>query len=341
MREHFQDKKTIVENPLFIFSYPFFHVFILLFINTIIMLFPGTSMATPDLTIDSSIKSFQHIYEPSGLLALPDGRLIIIEDESSDAFHILNVLPDGSFQEDYSLTDSLMNHFDIKLNDLEGITQGPDGYIYAITSHKRKSNGKRSASREHLVRFKIENNEVSDVSIYNDLVDAIENSGILNSTEEQMSNINIESICFDRAGKLMIGFRSPQNGENTIIGVLENPSDIFNHQAEAIISEVPILINLYGGGIRAMAYDDSSGGYLISNEVKIKAKKKKKTSQILFWDGVKSHPAIPVIQPGLKNIEGIAILRLAAEVKVLLCSDNGKKSKNRNANYLYLKSSIK
>ena len=148
-------------------------------------------------------------------------------------------------------------------------------------------------------------------------------------------NINIESLCFDREGNLLIGFRAPLNSEKTILGVLENPSDIFEYKAKPIISPKPLLLDLFGGGIRAMSYDQILRGYLISNEI-YGINNKKKVSQILFWDGDKTHRTHRMAQPGLKNIEGITSLRYGDNTRILLSSDDGKKAKGKAASYLYL-----
>lgn len=303
-------------------------------------LFPHTSMATTDIAVNSGIKTFDKIYEPSGMQSLLDGRLVIIEDEASQALHILDIKQDGSFTKNKRLTKKLMKSFKSKLNDLEGITLGPDGYVYAITSHQRNSSGERSTKREQLIRFKIEGNKIIDVGSYGKLTDVIEQSGILGQVDEQgkggIVNINIEAISFDREGNLMIGFRAPLNGSKTIIGILENPSDIFQYNSKPIISTTPILLDLYGGGIRAMAYDEILKGYLISNEVHGVGNDEKKHSQILFWDGDKTHRTYRMAQPGLENIEGITTVRFGDTSRILLSSDDGKKSRDKSASYLYL-----
>ena len=300
--------------------------------------FPHVSMASSDIVANTGIKAFHKIYEPSGLQSLLDGRLIVIEDEASQALHILDVNHNGGFKENKRLTQQLMKAFKTKLNDLEAITLGPDGYVYAITSHQRNLSGERSSDREQFIRFKIEGNKIFDVGTYSNLTDDIEQSGILGTVDERgyggIVNINIEALSFDREGNLMIGFRGPLNGEKTIIGILENPSDIFQYKTKPIITAKPLLLDLYGGGIRAMSYDNILRGYLISNE--IYGDNKKKHSQILFWDGDKTHRTYRMAKPGLKNIEGITSVRYGDNTKILLSSDDGKKAKDKAASYLYL-----
>ncbi len=314
-----------------------------LILKALHLLFPHTSVASSDIIVNSGIKSFEKIYEPSGLQTLLDGRLVVIEDEASQALHILDIKQDGTFTENIRLTKQLMKSFKLKLNDLEGVALGPDDYIYAITSHQRNLSGERSADREQLIRFKIEGNKVIDVGTYGHLTDDIERSGILGTVDEQgyggIVNINIEALSFDREGNLMIGFRAPLNSAKTIIGILENPADIFEYKAKPIISPKPILLDLYGGGIRAMSYDEILRGYLISNEIYgvNNNNNKKKVSQIIFWDGDKTHRTHRMALPGLKNIEGITTVRYGDHTRILLSSDDGKKAKDKAASYLYLK----
>jgi len=314
---------------------------VFLLIKVLHLIFPHISVATSDLIVNSDIKSFENIYEPSGVQSLLDGRMVVIEDEASQALHILEINQDGSFHENKRLTKRLMESFKTKLNDLEAVTLGPDGYIYAITSHQRNLSGERSKDREQLIRFKIEGNQVIDVGSYGKLTTDIEKSGILGTVDEQgyggIVNINIESLCFDRDGHLMLGFRSPLDAEKTIIGILENPSDIFEYKVKPVISPKALLLDLNGGGIRAMSYDEILRGYLISNEIYGVNNNKKKTSQILFWDGNKTHRAHRMAQPGLKNIEGITSVRYGDNNRILLVSDNGKKARGKPANYVYLK----
>ena len=111
--------------------------------------------------------------------------------------------------------------FSKELNDLEAIAIGPDGYIYASTSHKRNKKGKRKPEREQLIRFRIDGNKIIDTGIVTNLIDAIETSGILGKVNKQgkggLYNINIEALSFDRQGRLMIGLRNPNVGDKSTI----------------------------------------------------------------------------------------------------------------------------
>jgi len=313
-------------------------IFVFISLRIFHIYFPHISVASTNLVVSSGIKLFDNIYEPSGIERLKDGRLVVVEDEASQALHILDVKPDGGFEENKSLTWKLMRSFKMKLNDLEAIALGPDDYIYAITSHQRNLSGERSADREQLIRFKIDGNTIVGAASYGKLTSDIDKSGILGPVDEQgkggIHNMNIEALSFDHKGRLLIGFRAPLNGSNTIIGILENPVDIFEYKAKPIINKKPLLLDLYGGGIRALYYDKALNGYLISNEVYGEGKNR---SQILYWDGNKTHTIHRMGKPGVSNIEGITAVGFGSNRKILLSNDDGSKIKGKNASYLYLK----
>ncbi|MEE9327403.1 MAG: DUF3616 domain-containing protein [Cocleimonas sp.] len=298
--------------------------------------------ATTDLS-NASILKFDDIYEPSGVQQLADGRLIIIEDEPQLPLHILDVDENGEMTENKSLNLLLQIALNTKLDDLEAITTGPDGYIYATTSHKRNKKGHRKPDREQLIRFKIKGNKIIDTGIVTNLIDAIKESKILGKVNKQgkggVYNINIEALSFDRQNRLMICLRNPRIDGKSIILLLENPVEIFNEKTKPIISKLPILLDLQGGGIRAMSYDSRLKGYLLTNEVYSSENNNSKHSQISFWDGIPSHQPNIIQLPSvinMRNIEGIAPVTINNEPRVLLISDNGSKKRQRSANYLFL-----
>jgi hypothetical protein len=292
---------------------------------------------------NASILKFDGIYEPSGVQQLADGRLIIIEDEPQRPLHILNIDVNGKMAENKSLNLLLQIAFNAKLDDLEAITTGPNGYIYATTSHKRNKKGQRKSNREQLIRFKIQGNKIVDTGIVTDLIAAIKKSNTLGKVDKQgkggLYNINIEALSFDRQNRLMISLRNPRIDKKSIILILENPFDIFSGNVKPIISKSPILLDLQGGGIRAMSYDSRLNGYLLTNEVYSSNNNDIRHSQIAFWDGNPDHQPNVIQLPSvinMRNIEGISPVTINNEPRVLLISDNGDKKRGRSANYLFL-----
>lgn len=301
---------------------------------------PLEATQTPSNT---SILKFNQIYEPSGVQQLADGRLIVIEDEPKRPLHILKPTKDGRMSENKSLNMLLRIAFNKKLDDLEAITTGPDGYLYATTSHKRNKKGERRSEREQLIRFKIEGSKIVDTGIVTNLLDAIDETGILGKVNKKgiggVYNIDIEALSFDQKNRLMICLRNPQADGKSVILTLENPIGIFKNKEALKISKTPILLDIQGGGIRAMSYDPKLKGYLLTNEIYTNNINNKKHSQISFWEGTANHQPVPIKLPSLinmENVEGITPVTIDGEPKILLISDNGDLKANRPANYLLL-----
>lgn len=320
-------------------------IIVFLSIKSIQFYFPHAheATATPVANNNSSILKFSQIYEPSGVQQLADGRLVIIEDEPGRPLHIIQLEDDGKMRENKSLNMLLRIAFSKKLDDLEAITMGPDGYLYATTSHKRNKKGERKPEREQLIRFKIKGNKVVDTGIVTNLLEAIEASGILGKVDKKgkggLYNINIEALSFDRQNRLMISLRNPHIDNKSIILILKNPIEAFKNKVKPVIAKKPILLDLEGGGIRAMSYDSKLKGYLLTNEIYSSDESNVKHSQISFWDGSPNHKPNQVILPSvinMNNIEGISPVTIDGEPRILLISDNGNAKRNRSANYLLL-----
>jgi hypothetical protein len=305
--------------------------------------YPAVNPIPISSTSSSSILKFKSIYEPSGVQQLSDGRLIIIEDEPQRPFHILTPKSNGQMIENKSLEILLRIAFRTKLDDLEAITIGPDGFIYVSTSHKRNKKGERKKEREQLIRFKIEGTKIVNTGVITDLHDAIEQSGLLGKVDQEgkggLYNLNIEAISFDIQQRLMICLRAPQIAGKSTILTIENPDSMFSKKEKPVISKSPILLDLNGGGIRAMSFDPRLDGYLITNDIFTSKNDNEKHSQVSFWDGNPDHQPNLIKLPGLinmSNVEGIAPVSINNEPRILLVSDNGDIKQNRPADYLYL-----
>lgn len=295
------------------------------------------------LKTSSGILHFKSIYEPSGVQQLVDGRLLVVEDESTRAFRLLTPLTHQKIAESKPLDVLSDVAFQRRLNDLEAITQGNDGFLYAITSHKKNGNGNRKKSREQLIRFKISGNKLTDVSMITNLVDAIDASNVLEKItkkgKQSIHKIDIEALSFDKNNNLLIGLRKPKARGKSIILRVKNPVAIFNHQQEIKIDEKAILLDLYGGGIRAMRYIPKLNGYLLANEVKSKKDTALKQSQLSFWDGHLDHIVKPLLLKNIdkiENIEGISPFEIKGKQHILLVGDNGSSEEGQPASFLLL-----
>jgi hypothetical protein len=290
------------------------------------------------------ISEFQDIYEPSAVQQLPDGRLLVVEDEASRALSLMQFAQDGTLFEDAAVDTRLIRGFRRKLSDLEGLTMDERGYVYAITSHSRTSKGKRSSDREQLLRFRIEGNDVRQIGAYEGLVDALEGSMALQSAIKakvgkgiDFDTINIEGLNFDqRSQKLLLGFREPMVDGQSMIVVIENPNGIFERNEEPRFGDA-ILLELQGGGIRSLSYDPVLGVFLMVNE--IVGHEGNTYSQLWSWSGERGASPEPIALPdiiNLNNVESIDSITVNGESRLLIMSDEGSVKKGSPAKYMLL-----
>ncbi|KLT73954.1 hypothetical protein PL75_00345 [Neisseria arctica] len=290
------------------------------------------------------INDFDNIYEPSAVQQLPDGRLLVVEDEPSRAFSLVKFTEDGTLYEDEALDLRLIRSFQRKLSDLEGLARDNEGYIYATTSHSRNKKGERRPDREHMLRFKIEGNNVHDLRYFSGLTDTLAESDTLDklirskiNAQVDFEKINIEGLLYDRKqNRLMLGFREPMVNELSMIVVIGNPKEIFENQAKPEFTDV-IFLNLNGGGIRALSYDPVLDTFMIVNE--ITGYEDNPYSQLWTWNGnPQSEPeqlALPEII-NLNNVESIDSVTINGESRLMIMSDEGNEKKKRPAKYMML-----
>ncbi len=272
---------------------------------------------------------FKNIYEASGVQQIADGRVVIIEDEKTRAIrNMLTFVSENTVQEDPLRFSHQSKRIKTKLNDLEGIAVDGDDNVFAITSHSRSVKGKLKHSRGRLVRFKIKGNLITNF-------EGVETLGTCIRNKIGINEINIEAISFDAdRKKLLIGLREPLIEGKSLIVVLENPNAIFDHHEEPKISDHMFRLDLNGGGIRAMDFDQKLGGYLLVNE--IKNTERKIRSKFWFWTGTgtdKPRKVTILEMENVKNIEGISSVRINGEPRILVVSDDGKMYKQKCAHY--------
>jgi hypothetical protein len=300
----------------------------------------------PAMTLDS-ISTFQPmtgIYEPSAIQQLPDGRFIIVEDEKHQPFSLVTFAHDvgvssaplkpGLFEADKSFW---------KLDDLEGVVLDQSGNIHAITSHSRNADGEEKKSRNKLVRFRIEGNQVVAPKVFKDLKPALlaahpvlaAAAAILDVKAE--GGFNIEALEFSPDQQhLWLGFRSPLLSNRAIIASVENPAALFDADEPPRISPTLITLDLDGDGIRGMSHLPALDGYLISSGPVGRAEAH---FQVWFWSGHPDEPARHVSVPGLpgfERAEGISPALIDGRQKIIIASDDGNRKEDRFARYLLL-----
>lgn len=290
------------------------------------------------------IAQFKGIYEGSAVQQLPDGNVLVLEDESRRALNIVAFDKAGKAHENNNVDKQLVRSFKRDLSDLEGIAISAKGEVYATTSFSRTRRGKRRQKREQLLRFNINKNSLKNGVAYMDFGNLLRSTSIFDSLRQynggkaiDLNNINIEALSFDADKKqLLFGFREPQINGKSMIVRMKNPAQVFDHQAQPILSDDITLLDLDGGGIRSLVYDTHLEAYLIANEVK---RNGKWTSQLWLWNGERDQRPTPLAIPDvakMKNVEAVSPIVIDGVAKVLLVSDDGHKKKKRAAHYLLL-----
>ena len=279
------------------------------------------------------INVFKSLYEPSAVQQLPDGRILVAEDEPT---------PDGSLREDEALDTRIIRDFRRKLNDLEALTRDSDGYIYAITSHSPNRNGQRRPDREHFLRFRIQGSDIPQLESYSGLIDDLKNSSELKElikaktgTELDFRNTNIEGLAFDpRKNRLMLGFRDPEFNELALVVSIDNPKDMFEKRVPPHFVSVAFL-DIKGGGIRSMNYDPVLKSFILANEVK--DDDGTKFSQLWTWSGNPNDAPKAIPLPNLRylsNVEAVDSVVINGQHRLLLMGDEGDAKKNLPAKYM-------
>ena len=295
--------------------------------------------------VSSPLEKFSGIYEPSAAQQLPDGSLLILEDESARALNILSLNADGSTSENDKQDKRLVKSFKREISDLEGIALGENGSVYSTTSFSRTKKGKRDAAREQLLRFSIEDGKLVTGSAYMDFGDFLRSSNVFENVRRDnggkavdLDDMNIEALSFDADNRqLLFGFREPLVDGKSMVVRMDNPQQVFDNGTQPELSEDISLLDLNGGGIRSLSYDTRLGAYLIASEVQTVSGKWR--SKLWLWGGDSDQRPqlldIPAIEK-MKNIEAITPVVIDGVEKVMLLSDDGNRNKKRPAHYIVL-----
>ena len=288
------------------------------------------------------INMFNGVYEPSAVQQLPDGKLLIAEDEPNHAFSIISIDKTGRFIEDEALDTRVITGFKRRLSDLEALARDDEGFIYALTSHSRTRKGNRSPDREHLMRFKIQDGNVLGLTSYDNLTQVLETDHKLHDlirertkAEVSFEEINIEGMAFDPVKKrLVLGFRDPEFNNMALVAFISNPKDVFERNAKPEFDEVAIL-DIDGGGIRSINYDPVLKNYVIANEVK--DENGQKFSQLWTWSGNPIDEPQKISLPNLQhitNVEAVDSITVNGKPQMIVMGDEGNASQKITAKYM-------
>lgn len=305
------------------------------------------SLLTPPANNAAELRSlginmFNGVFEPSAVQQLPDGKLLIAEDEPNHAFSIISIDKTGRFVEDEALDTRVITGFKRRLSDLEALARDEEGFIYALTSHSRTRKGNRSPDREHLMRFKIQDGNVLGLTSYDNLTQVLETDHKLHDlirertkAEVSFDEINIEGMAFDPVKKrLVLGFRDPEFNNMALVAFISNPKDVFERNAKPEFDEVAV-IDIDGGGIRSLNYDPVLKTYVIANEVK--DENGQKFSQLWTWSGNSTDEPQKISLPNLQhitNVEAVDSITVNGKPQMILMGDEGNASQKITTKYM-------
>ena len=278
---------------------------------------------------------FQNIFEPSGVIQLSDGNILIAEDESKSYLSIASMDSNGYLLEAGKLNMTKTNKkiFKQKIDDLEAITN--DGNtIFAITSHSVSKDNKNIQARNKIIRFNYKDEKLENLLVYSELKKEIfiNFPELFSNTVFDNASFNIEGLSFDKTkNSLLIGLRSPLLKEEAILIEITNPNEIFEKFQKPSFGK-PIFLDLNNLGIRDLAYDETNNGFWIlagsSNN------RNSRTFELWFLD--ENRHALKKINniPKIGYAEGISVVKSTnGKTKLLIVEDNGKKP-NKAANYI-------
>lgn len=303
---------------------------VMLLVTSWVLLWPAPSAAL-------SLKVFEEVYEPSGIAQLSDGSILIVEDEGDEPLHLFAIASEKS---ELILKAKPFAGKKLKVDDLEAVAKGNNGDLFLITSHSVTKDGSRKKKREKLVKTSLVNQQLSSSGTADTLARSIQNhlESKLSLGEKEVAKMNIEGMAFHPTdNELLIGLRSPTHREHALILTLKNPSVVIEKGKNPVFSESIISLDLDGAGIRALAYYENQGTYLIAGETA--GKKGKLRSRVWTWNGQANHQPVKLKLPkmkGVKNIEGITIATFKGSAYLLFVCDNGDKDKSEGATYGFI-----
>lgn len=285
-------------------------------------------------------RTLSGLYEPSAIQQLPDGRFLVLEDEKEHPFSLVAIGPNGAV----SGTPLRQKPQDLpKLNDLEGITLDRSGHVYAITSHSRDGDGDEKASRERLLRFRIEGDRAVAPEVSSAPKPALLAAHPVLAAAAKIRDVkaggglNIEALDLSPdSQRLLIGFRSPLLGNQAIVACIENPAAIFETGEVPRISARLETLDLGGNGIRGMSWFPCLDGYLVIGGP---VAREPVQFQLWFWSGRPGAPTRPVMIPGLPGLEraeGICPAVIDGRQRIVVVSDDGNRKEGRFARFLLL-----
>ncbi|NGZ28129.1 MAG: DUF3616 domain-containing protein [Magnetococcales bacterium] len=271
-------------------------------------------------------------HEASGIVQLPDGRLLVVNDEADDALTLLTL---NSSSTGYFLSNASHVRFSVPLSekdlaglmDLEGITlDGDNRKLYGITATgdlicfsapADNSNETAWIGSTNVAGMLSKGYTPPSVGVYINIESIIKKAG---------GKINIEGIAYakmgdpDSSSKLYLGLRNPLSGDKALIVELPIPGEESTTCNPAKIDNV-WEIKLDGHGVRDMI-PFGDGLLIISG-----APEGGKSKDFRLWKCSKVGSALVPTEmeiagfDKLNHAEGIAIIEHSGDDKIILVKD--------------------
>lgn len=235
---------------------------------------PGTGLPPGPPSLDRvTVSRFgMFSYGASGVATLPDGRILIAEDEKLHPLVIVDLFGSGRTKE-FTPADvvAAFGAGVAYLNDLEGITIDPRGHLYATSSHAVPRDGIQTPDRMLVVRFDVAGDSLTHALATSSLDGALAtldatiagSIGRNPKTRWASPGLNIEGIAWDpRTSHLLFGLRGPLDKDQAQVVSMDNPDDVFERGATPVLSG-PYLLGLEGQGIRDISYDEDLASFLV------------------------------------------------------------------------------
>lgn len=284
------------------------------------------------------------VFEPSAIQQLPDGRFLVVEDESEHPLSLVTIGDDGSVQT-AALTAGLLQVFSPfwNLDDLEGLATDREGFVYGITSHSRDADGNEKKSREKLVRFRVVGQRVVDPRTVDGLKQALTARHAVLASAAKVRDVkgdgglNIEGLEISPdQQQMLVGFRSPLRDGRALIAIVENHGAIFDSGEAPRIAPALVELDLGGHGIRGMSYVSALGAYLVIGGP---VSREPADFDLWRWSGQPGAAAQRLSVPGLpgfEKAEGVSPAVIGGAARIVIVSDDGNRKDRRSAGYLLL-----
>ena len=282
-------------------------------------------------------ENFYNVFEPSGATTLPDGNVLIVEDESSaHSLKLLKIEDKNKVVEigDLYIPKKIKKIFKKEVEDIESITSD-NNLVYASTSFTLTKSHKLKKAREQMLMFSYNDGEIEDLHLYSSLKEDLYKTfpKIFKTSLFLNDAINIEGLSFDSTNKsLLIAFRAPTlNGKALLISIT-NPKEIFLKKEKPKFSEL-FQLDMNGLGVRDITFDIEKEGYWI---IAGSTGDRNKNFQLWFWDRNSSKLVHVKNHPDIGYGEGITVInRNSKDAALLIVEDNGKKP-NKSADYVII-----